>query len=143
LQTQPRWRRWAAVAPGLALWGEANAAPLTAEQLSAACVAALKHWRVSLKAHGWVGLQAESEACLRALAQSPSPRRAVDCAALDHYTQLDTLNFPEGLRPPYFSTDQVFARYDKIVALSTPVAERRAFASRLLATLDETLHESR
>ena len=133
----------ATVGLGLALCAGAEAAPLSAKALSQACGLALKHWRSSMTKGGLVGLQTESEACLKALQAAPSQRKAVDCAALDHYSLLDALNFPETLRPPYFRTDAVFARYDKIVALSTPAAERAAFASRLLTSLDETLHDSR
>ena len=89
-----------------------------------------------------VSLQAESQACLKALERAPSQRAAVYCAAIDHFSLLNSMNFPENLRPPYFSTDAVFARYDKIVALSTTPPDRSRFASRLLATLDETLHDS-
>jgi hypothetical protein len=128
---------------GLALGAAADAASLSSSQLTQTCALALKEWRASFEEGGMVGLQAKSASCLKALERAPSQRAAVYCAALDHYSELDSMNFPQSLRPAYFSTDAVFARYDKIVALSTIPAERAAFASRLLATLDEVLHSSR
>jgi hypothetical protein len=133
----------ATVGLALALGAVAHGESLGPKALAKACALALARWRTDFAQGGMVGLQAESQACLAALERAPSQRRAVYCAALDHFSLLDSMNLPESLRPPYFSTHAVFARYDKIVALSTPPPERAWFASRLLPTLDETLHRSR
>jgi hypothetical protein len=127
---------------GLALFAVARGESLSSAELAKTCALALKRWRAGFARGGLVGLEAESRSCFSALQRAPTQHAAVYCAALDHFSLLDSMNFPQSLRPPYFSTDAVFSRYDKIIALSTPPAERAWFASRLLVTLDETLHNS-
>jgi hypothetical protein len=121
----------------------AGARPISAADLQATVAQALRQWRAGMEAHGLVGQQAESEACFKTLEHNPSQRQAAVCVSLDHFSLLDAMNYPEALRPPYFSTDAVFARLDKAVARTTAPAERQAFASRLLTTLDETIHNSK
>lgn len=93
--------------------------------------------------HGLFGQQAESQACFKTLERKPSQRQAVYCLSLDHFSLLDWMNYPEAVRPPYFSTNAVFARYDKAVARTTSPTDRAAFASRVLTNLDETIHNSK
>jgi hypothetical protein len=120
--------------------GGADAGPIDQRALADTARMALAHWRVREQAVGWVGLHDEISSCFQRLEVKPSQSRAAYCIALDHYTLLDTLSFPEKLRPPYFGTNAVFARLDRAVAVSTPAPERAAFARAVLVTLDETLH---
>jgi hypothetical protein len=111
MATLVRWRnaRLLAAALAMTLAAGASAASLSDKQLEAACAAALRHWRAGMEAKGLTGMQAESEACLKTLEKRPSQRQAVLCAAIDHFSELDAMNFPESLQPPYFRTDPVFA----------------------------------
>ncbi len=119
--------------------GDANAAEISHRALANATTAAFQHWKVEMKAKGWIGLQSEISDCFAGLAAKPSQARAAYCAALDHYTLLDVLNFPEGLRPPFFNSDAVFARLDKAVALTTPPADRTDFDRAFLAAASDSL----
>jgi hypothetical protein len=123
------------------LGGGVLAQPIPQGALLKQTDAALAHWRASLKAHGWVGLQAEVADCFTALDAKPTQAKAAYCTALDHYTLLDTLSFPEALRPPYFGANTVFARLDKAVAASTPAADRAAFGRALLMSFDESIRK--
>lgn len=119
----------------------ARAQPISDHNLSKATDAALVHWRASLKAEGWVGLQPEIAGCFTELDRKPSQAKAAYCTALDHYTLLDTLSFPETLRPPYFGSSAVFARLDHAVAVSTPEADRSAFGRALLLSFDASIRK--
>jgi hypothetical protein len=117
--------------------------PISAAQLQKTTARALRDWRAGVQAGGLLGQQAESEACFKKLERKPSQLQATYCVSLDHFSLLDFMNYSENLRPPYFGADAVFARLDKAVALTTPPADRDAFASHLLTTLDETIHNSK
>jgi hypothetical protein len=119
--------------------GTADAAEISRHALTNATTAAFQHWKVQMKAKGWIGLQSEISDCFAGVAARPSQARAAYCAALDHYTMLDVLNFPEGLRPPFFNSDAVFARLDKAVALTTPPANRADFDRAFLAAASDSL----
>jgi hypothetical protein len=121
----------------------AHAQPLPQARLVQVMDKAYAHWKSSLRANGLVGLQAEIADCYRKLEARPDQAQAAFCAALDHYSLVDAMNFPKDLVPPYFKTDAVFARLDKAVAQSTPPGDRKEFTRRFLVEADEAIRRKK
>jgi len=119
----------------------AHAEPLGRPAIAQQTKKAWADWKAEMQGSGWVGLQPRIAKCYAEVAAKPSQEQAVYCAVLDHLTLLDTMSFPAPLRPTYFTTDAVFARLDKAVAQTTPKSERSLFESRLLSTVQETIHK--
>lgn len=133
-----------ALAVGLtALSAVASAAPLSEAEVAKAADQAYAHWKVSLREAGLSGLQAEVAGCYAKLKARPTQARAVYCAALDHYSLLDAMNFPPALAPPYFKTDAVFKRLDDAVAQSAAAQDRKELTRRLLVEADEAIRRKR